>query len=75
MKNRRHPAHDNHDNVMNCTYYIVFEQNYKRYQWWIDKKERIKKMIAENNTKQMEVRTQESVVTIQKDLYCGKMIE
>ena len=66
--------HDNHENVMNCSYYIVFEQNYKRYQWWIDKKERIKKMIAENNIKQMEVRTQESV-TIQKDFYCGKMLE
>ena len=31
----------NHENVMNCTYYIVFEQNYKKYQWWIDKKKRI----------------------------------
>ena len=31
----------NHDNVMNCTYYIVFEQNYKNYQWWQDKKARI----------------------------------
>ena len=26
---------------MNCTYYIVFEQNYKKYQWWMDKKARI----------------------------------
>ena len=28
---------------MNCTYYIVFEQNYKNYQWWIDKKQRMEK--------------------------------
>ena len=27
---------------MNCTYYIVFEQNYKNYQWWKNKKDRIK---------------------------------
>ena len=37
----------NHDNVMNCTYYIVFEQNYKKYQWWIDKKARIEQTINE----------------------------
>ena len=30
---------------MNCTYYIVFEQNYKKYQWWIDKKARIEQTI------------------------------
>ena len=40
---------------MNCTYYIVFEQNYKQYQWWMDKKARIQKMIETNDTKQMEV--------------------
>lgn len=34
---------------MNCTYYIVFEQNYKNYQWWIDKKERIDKTIKDFN--------------------------
>ena len=34
---------------MNCTYYIVFEQNYKKYQWWIDKKERINKTIKDFN--------------------------
>ena len=39
----------NHENVMNCTYYIVFEQNYKNYQWWIDKKERIDKTIKDFN--------------------------
>ena len=47
---------ENHKNVMNCTYYIVFEQNYKNVQWWNVKKERIKKQIAENNKKQMEVK-------------------
>ena len=46
---------DNHKNVMNCTYYIVFEQNYKHIQWWNDKKERIKKQIENNDVKQMEV--------------------
>ena len=39
----------NHVNIMNCTYYIVFEQIYRRYQWWIDKKARIDQTI--NNFK------------------------
>ena len=34
----------------------MFEQNYKKHQWWIDKKARIQKMIDTNDTKQMEVR-------------------
>jgi len=46
---------DNHKNVMNCTYYIVFEQNYKNVHWWNVKKDRIKKQIAENDEKQMKV--------------------
>ena len=41
---------------MNCTYYIVFEQNYKQILWWKNKKERIQKQIETNDTKQMEVR-------------------
>ena len=41
---------------MNCTYYIVFEQNYKQYPWWIDKKKRIQKQIEANDTTQMQVR-------------------
>ena len=41
---------------MNCTYYIVFEQNYKKILWWKNKKERIQKQIETNDTKQMEVR-------------------
>ena len=32
---------------MNCTYYIFFEQIYKNYQWWIDKKARIDKTIKD----------------------------
>ena len=40
---------------MNCTYYIVFEQNYKNVQWWKAKKERIQKQIADNDEKQMKV--------------------
>ena len=36
---------------MNCTYYIVFEQNYKKYQWWIDKKARIDKTIKDFESK------------------------
>ena len=36
---------------MNCTYYIVFEQNYKKYQWWIDKKARIDQTIKDFDSK------------------------
>ena len=46
---------ENHKNVMNCTYYIVFEQNYKNVQWWNVKKARIQKQIAENDQNQMKV--------------------
>ena len=46
---------ENHKNVMNCTYYIVFEQNYKNVQWWNVKKARIQKQIADNDQKQMKV--------------------
>ena len=52
---RGHLDPDNHKNVMNCTYYIVFEQNYKNIQWWNEKKERIQKQIKNNDEKQMEV--------------------
>ena len=38
---RGHLDPENHENVMNCTYYIVFEQNYKNYQWWDEKKKRM----------------------------------
>ena len=51
-----HLNEENHKNVMNCTYYIVFEQNYKQILWWKNKKERIQKQIETNDTKQMEVR-------------------
>ena len=34
---------------MNCTYYNVFEQFYKNYRWWMDKKARIAQTI--NNFK------------------------
>ena len=37
----------NHENVMNCTYYIVFEQNYKNIPWWKSKKERMKNKTEE----------------------------
>ena len=36
---------------MNCTYYILFEENYKKYQWWIDKKARIDQTIKDFNSK------------------------
>ena len=51
---------ENHKNVMNCTYYIVFEQNYKNVQWWKAKKERIQKQIADNDQNQMKVIFQHS---------------
>ena len=51
-----HLNEENHKKVMNCTYYIVFEQNYKKILWWKNKKERIQKQIETNDTKQMEVR-------------------
>ena len=51
-----HLNEENHKIVMNCTYYIVFEQNYKKILWWKNKKERIQKQIETNDTKQMEVR-------------------
>ena len=39
---------------MNCIYYIVFEQNYKKYQfqrnWWKEKKIRIDKTIKDFNS-------------------------
>ena len=38
---RGHLDPKNHENVMNCTYYIVFEQNYKNIQWWDLKKKRM----------------------------------
>ena len=41
----------NHDYVMNSTYYIFFEQIYKRYQWWIDKKARIDQTIKDFDSK------------------------
>lgn len=37
----------NHENVMNCTYYIVFEQNYKNIKWWKSKKERMENKTEE----------------------------
>ena len=61
---------------MNCTYYIVFEQNYKKYQWWIDKKARIEKTIndfkdpktkakAEAQTKVMTTKLRQNVIFFQ----------
>ena len=61
---------------MNCTYYIVFEQNYKKYQWWIDKKARIEKTIndfkdpktkakAEAQTKVMTPKLRKNVIFFQ----------
>ena len=41
----------NHKNVMNCTYYINFEQKYKKHQWWIDKKARIDQTIKDFDSK------------------------
>ena len=32
---------------MNCTNYRDFEEKYKNYQWWIDKKDRIKQTIED----------------------------
>ena len=52
---RGHLNPENHKNVMNCTYYIVFEQNYKNIQWWNEKKQRIQKQIETNDEKQMKV--------------------
>ena len=61
---------------MNCTYYIVFEQNYKKYQWWIDKKARIEQTIndykdpktkakAEAQTKVMITKLRQNVISFQ----------
>ena len=36
---------------MNCTYYINFEQKYKKHQWWIDKKARIDQTIKDFDSK------------------------
>ena len=30
-----------YETALDCTYYIVFEQNYSEYQWWEDKKKRL----------------------------------
>ena len=38
---------ENHENVKNCTYYIVFEQNYKNIKWWKSKKERMENKTEE----------------------------
>ena len=35
---------------MKSTYYNLFEQVYKNYQWWKDKKERINKAIKDFNS-------------------------
>ena len=41
----------NHKNVMNCTNYVIFEQHYKTFQWWIDKKRRIGQTIKDFDSK------------------------
>ena len=41
----------NHKNVMNCTHYRDFEKKYRKYQWWKDKKDRIKQTIKDFNSK------------------------
>ena len=41
----------NHKIVMNCTYYIKFEQKFKKHQWWIDKKARIEQTIKDFDSK------------------------
>ena len=53
---------------MNCTYYIVFEQNYKQYPWWIDKKKRIQKQIETNDTAQMQVKRESILGTLDFEL-------
>ena len=35
---------------MNCTHYRDFEEKYKKYQWWIDKKNRIESTIRDFNS-------------------------
>ena len=35
------------ENVMNSSYYKDFEEKYKNYQWWIDKKHRIEQTIKD----------------------------
>ena len=46
----------NHENVMNCTYYIEFEQKFKKYQWWIEKKARIEQTIKDFGSKYPELK-------------------
>ena len=53
---------------MNCTYYIVFEQNYKQYRWWMDKKKRIQKQIETNDTTQMQVKRENILGTLDFEL-------
>ena len=40
----------NHENVMNCTNYIDFEEKYKNDQWWQEKTLRIQQTIDDFNS-------------------------
>ena len=66
----------NHENVMNGTYYIMFEQNYNRHQWWIDKKARIDQTIKDFNSKDPAVKAKaeaQTKVRILKRFVQGKL--
>ena len=52
---RGHLDPENHQDVMNCPYYTVFEQDYENIHWWNEKKRRIEKQIENNDENQMKV--------------------
>ena len=61
---------------MNCTYYIVFEQNYKNIQWWIDKKARIDQTIKDFDSKDPTLKAKaekQTKVRISKRFVKGKL--
>ena len=48
---------------MNCTYYIKFEQKFKKHQWWIDKKARIDQTIKDFDSKDPTVKAKAEAQT------------
>ena len=59
---------------MNCTYYILFEENYKKYQWWIDKKARIDQTIKDFKDPATKAKAEaQTKVRIAKSLVQGKI--
>ena len=64
-----HLDSENHENVMNCTYYKMFEQNSKMCDWknvrgwWIDKKKRIDQTIKDFKSKDPTVKAKAEAQT------------